>query len=84
MAAYRDTAGKILCLLLSYFETPRLGHVACRCATRAGSPRPSAVRGCLSLYDLSRQVLFSIWIGIAWKECASLSSGRVVHSEREI
>ena len=41
-------------------------------------------KGARQLYDLSRQVLFAIWIGRAWKECASLSSGRVVDSGREI
>ncbi|KAM2565030.1 hypothetical protein TB2_013264 [Malus domestica] len=40
--------------------------------------------GARQLYDLSRQVLFAIWIGRASKECASLGSGRVVDSEREI
>ncbi|KAM2117413.1 hypothetical protein ACFX1R_010966 [Malus domestica] len=41
-------------------------------------------KGARQFYDLSRQVLFAIWIGRAWKECASLSSGRVVDSGREI
>ncbi|KAM2429357.1 hypothetical protein ACFX1W_016966 [Malus domestica] len=27
-------------------------------------------KGARQLYDLSRQVLFAIWIGRAWKECA--------------
>ncbi|KAM1264272.1 hypothetical protein ACFX2J_034101 [Malus domestica] len=36
--------------------------------------------GAHQLYDLSRQVLFSIWVGKAWKECISLSSGSVVDS----
>ncbi|KAM2265174.1 hypothetical protein ACFXTI_041260 [Malus domestica] len=39
----RDVAGKVFCLPLSYFGTPRLGHVVSRCATRAGLPRSSAV-----------------------------------------
>ena len=41
-------------------------------------------KGTRQLYDLSRQVLFAILIGRAWKECASLSSGRVVDSVHEI
>ncbi|KAM1480307.1 hypothetical protein ACFX2I_027468 [Malus domestica] len=41
-------------------------------------------KGARQLYDLSRQVLFAIWIGRAWKECASLGSGRVVDFGREI
>ncbi|KAM1137004.1 hypothetical protein ACFX2H_034827 [Malus domestica] len=41
-------------------------------------------KGARQLYDLLRQVLFTIWIGRAWKECASLGSGRVVDSGREI
>ncbi|KAM1249750.1 hypothetical protein ACFX2H_032276 [Malus domestica] len=41
-------------------------------------------KGARQLYDLSRQVLFAIWIGRAWKECASLGSGNVVDSGREI
>ncbi|KAM2165494.1 hypothetical protein ACFX1R_039636 [Malus domestica] len=41
-------------------------------------------KGARQLYDLSRQVLFAIWIRRAWKECASLGSGRVVDSVREI
>ncbi|KAM1276890.1 hypothetical protein ACFX13_030056 [Malus domestica] len=41
-------------------------------------------KGARQLYDLSRQVLFTIWIGKAWNECASLGSGRVVDSVREI
>ncbi|KAM2054209.1 hypothetical protein ACFX1T_003761 [Malus domestica] len=41
-------------------------------------------KGTRQLYDLSRQVLFSIWVGRAWKECISLSSGSVVDSKREI
>ncbi|KAM2477800.1 hypothetical protein ACFX1W_044294 [Malus domestica] len=32
------------------------------------------------VYNLSRQVLVTTWIGRAWKECASLGSGRVVDS----
>ena len=40
--------------------------------------------GACQLYDLSRQVLLAIWIGRAWKKCASSSSGRVVDSGREI
>ncbi|KAB2620887.1 hypothetical protein D8674_039467 [Pyrus ussuriensis x Pyrus communis] len=32
----------------------------------------------------AKQVLFTIWIGKAWKKCASLSSGRVVDSGHEI
>ena len=41
-------------------------------------------KGARQLYDLSRQVLFTIWIGRAWKKCASLGSGDVVDSGREI
>ncbi|KAM1212163.1 hypothetical protein FF1_003757 [Malus domestica] len=41
-------------------------------------------KGTRQLYDLSRQVLFSIWVGRAWKECISLSSGSVVDSRRKI
>ncbi|KAM1348073.1 hypothetical protein FF1_002362 [Malus domestica] len=41
-------------------------------------------KGPHQLYDLSRQVLFAIWNGKAWKEYVSLSSGRVVDSGREI
>ncbi|KAM1171383.1 hypothetical protein ACFX2I_021639 [Malus domestica] len=41
-------------------------------------------KGVRQLYDLSRQVLFAIWIGRAWKEYTSLGSGRVVDSGREI
>ena len=41
-------------------------------------------KGARQLYDLSRQVLFSIWIGRAWKKCVSLSSGSVVDSGHEI
>ncbi|KAM2848028.1 hypothetical protein COP1_001379 [Malus domestica] len=41
-------------------------------------------KGARQFYDLSRQVLFAIWIGIAWKEYAFLGSGMVVDSEREI
>ncbi|KAM2305802.1 hypothetical protein ACFXTH_025321 [Malus domestica] len=41
-------------------------------------------KGARQLYDLSRQVLFANWIGRAWKECASLGSGRVVDSGHEI
>ncbi|KAM1971950.1 hypothetical protein ACFX16_018816 [Malus domestica] len=47
-------------------------------------------QGCLlckdarQLHDLLRQVLFTIWIGRAWMENASLSSGRVVYSGYEI
>ncbi|KAM2000498.1 hypothetical protein ACFX16_007794 [Malus domestica] len=40
--------------------------------------------GARQLYDLSRQVLFSIWVGIAWKKCIPLSNGSVVDSRREI
>ncbi|KAM1986800.1 hypothetical protein ACFX15_034147 [Malus domestica] len=36
------------------------------------------------LYDLSRQVLFAIWIGRAWKKCIFLSSGSVVDFGFEI
>ncbi|KAM1912546.1 hypothetical protein ACFX14_000599 [Malus domestica] len=41
-------------------------------------------KGACQLYDLSRQVLFAVWIGKAWKECVSLGSGMVVDSVREI
>ncbi|KAM1423109.1 hypothetical protein ACFX13_005223 [Malus domestica] len=41
-------------------------------------------KGARQLYDLSRQVLFAIWIGRAWKECASLGSGKVVDFGRKI
>ncbi|KAM2795203.1 hypothetical protein COP1_006485 [Malus domestica] len=41
-------------------------------------------KGARQLYDLSRQVLFAIWIGRAWKECASLGSERVVDFGCEI
>ncbi|KAM1639194.1 hypothetical protein ACFXTN_008512 [Malus domestica] len=41
-------------------------------------------KGACELYNLSRQVLFAIRIGRAWKECISLSSGSVVDFGREI
>ncbi|KAM1218844.1 hypothetical protein ACFX15_045207 [Malus domestica] len=41
-------------------------------------------KGARQLYDLLRKVLFAIWIGRAWKEYASLGSGKVVDSVREI
>ncbi|KAM2457060.1 hypothetical protein ACFX1W_006028 [Malus domestica] len=41
-------------------------------------------KGARQLYDLSRQVLFAIWIRRAWMESASLSSGRVVYFGYEI
>ncbi|KAM1533574.1 hypothetical protein EV2_007738 [Malus domestica] len=41
-------------------------------------------KGARQLHDLSRQMLFAIWIGRAWNDCASLGSGRVVDSGREI
>ncbi|KAM2841209.1 hypothetical protein PS2_029496 [Malus domestica] len=41
-------------------------------------------KGTRQLYDLLRQLLFAIWIGRAWKECASLSSGSVVDSKCKI
>ena len=44
VAACRDAVGKVPCLLV-YFGTPCLGHVASRCAARAGSPRSSVVLG---------------------------------------
>ncbi|KAM1687760.1 hypothetical protein COP1_035452 [Malus domestica] len=40
-----DAAGEVLCLPLSYFGTPCLGHVASWCAARVGSPKSSAVQG---------------------------------------
>ncbi|KAM1451127.1 hypothetical protein ACFX2I_038291 [Malus domestica] len=40
--------------------------------------------GVRQLYDLSRQVLFTIWVGRAWTKCVSLSSGSMVDSKREI
>ncbi|KAM1241591.1 hypothetical protein ACFX2J_046775 [Malus domestica] len=40
--------------------------------------------GACQLYDLLRQVLFAIWVGIAWTECVSLSNESVVDSGGEI
>ncbi|KAM2557512.1 hypothetical protein TB2_014625 [Malus domestica] len=45
VAACRDAVREVLHLPLSYFATPRLGHVASCCAAIAGSPRSSAVLG---------------------------------------
>ncbi|KAM2075410.1 hypothetical protein ACFX1T_038305 [Malus domestica] len=40
--------------------------------------------GVRQLYDLLRQVLFTIWVGKAWTKCVSLSSGSMVDSKHEI
>ncbi|KAM1466877.1 hypothetical protein ACFX2I_032038 [Malus domestica] len=45
VAICQDTAGEVLCLPLSYFETPRLGHIGSQCASRIESPTSSVVQG---------------------------------------
>ena len=45
VAVFRDAAGEVLRLPLSFFGTPRLGHVASWCAARASLPMSSVVLG---------------------------------------
>ncbi|KAM2013123.1 hypothetical protein ACFX1T_024873 [Malus domestica] len=87
------------CLVEWLLTETLLERFVCPCLTSGyliwGTLDPDALKrlihqGCLlckgacQLYDLSRQVLFTIWIGRAWKECTFLGSGRVVDSVREI
>ncbi|KAM1999417.1 hypothetical protein ACFX16_006846 [Malus domestica] len=68
---------------------PTSGHLVWA-TLHLGALQELVHQGCLlcesarQLYDLSRQVLFSIWVGIAWKECVFLSSESVVDFGREI
>ncbi|KAM1664584.1 hypothetical protein ACFX1X_044378 [Malus domestica] len=48
VASCQDATKEVRRMPLSYFKTPRLGHVASWCAARANSPRSSVVRRRLS------------------------------------
>lgn len=66
-------------LPLSYFRTPRHGTLYLGTLQKLIHQGSLLCKGACQLYDLSRQVLFTICVGRTWTEYFSVSSESVVY-----